>query len=32
MEESVRILITGSGVLGGAVLDFLTQSGRPYEL
>lgn len=27
-----RILIFGLGVLGGDVLDFLSQSGRPYEL
>lgn len=30
--ERTRILILGSGVLGGDVLDFLTQSGRPYEI
>lgn len=27
-----KILIVGHGVLGGAVLDFLSQSGRPYDL
>lgn len=30
--ERTRILILGSGVLGGDVLDFLTQSGQPYEI
>ncbi|MER8841343.1 hypothetical protein NKH86_21855 [Mesorhizobium sp. M0913] len=32
MQDRVNILIIGHGVLGGAVLDFLSQSGRPYDL
>ncbi|MER9281978.1 hypothetical protein [Mesorhizobium sp. M0522] len=32
MVERVKILIIGYGVLGGAVLDLLSQSGRPYDL
>ncbi|WP_246094057.1 MULTISPECIES: NAD-dependent epimerase/dehydratase family protein [Mesorhizobium] len=32
MNGRVKILIVGHGVLGGAVLDFLSQSGRPYDL
>ena len=31
-EKRAKILIIGHGVLGGAVLDFLAQSGRPYDL
>jgi hypothetical protein len=27
-----KILILGSGILGGAVLDFLAQSGQPYDI
>lgn len=30
--QKTKILIVGTGVLGGDVLDFLAQSGRPYEL
>ncbi|MER9801782.1 hypothetical protein NKJ36_32785 [Mesorhizobium sp. M0142] len=32
MLDRVNILIIGHGVLGGDVLDFLSQSGRPYDL
>ncbi|RWE79236.1 MAG: hypothetical protein EOS63_16185 [Mesorhizobium sp.] len=32
MHDRVNILIIGHGVLGGDVLDFLSQSGRPYDL
>ncbi|WP_192258037.1 hypothetical protein [Mesorhizobium caraganae] len=32
MQDRVNILIIGHGVLGGTVLDFLSQSGRPYDL
>ncbi|MER9121364.1 NAD-dependent epimerase/dehydratase family protein [Mesorhizobium sp. M0954] len=32
MQDRVNILIIGHGVLGRAVLDFLSQSGRPYDL
>ncbi|MER9176963.1 hypothetical protein NKH72_25800 [Mesorhizobium sp. M0955] len=32
MQERVKILIIGHGVLGGDVLDFLSQSGRNYDL
>jgi len=31
-QHRTKILILGHGVLGGAVLDFLSQSGKPYEL
>ena len=31
-SELKKILILGSGVLGGAVLDFLAQSGQPYDI
>lgn len=30
--EQTKILILGSGVLGGDVLDFLCQSGQPYTI
>ncbi|MEI8703004.1 hypothetical protein [Mesorhizobium sp. ISC15] len=32
MQDRVNILIIGHGVLGGAALDLLSQSGRPYDL
>ncbi|MER8766953.1 hypothetical protein [Mesorhizobium sp. M0968] len=32
MQGRVKIMIIGHGVLGGAVLDLLSQSGRPYDL
>lgn len=32
MQDRVKILILGHGVLGGAVLDFLSQSGQAYDL
>ena len=31
-QDRTKILILGHGVLGGAVLDFLSQSDRPYQL
>ena len=32
IDNPKRILILGAGVLGGSVLDFLSQTGRPYVL
>lgn len=32
MQGRVSILTIGHGVLGGDVIDFLSQSGRPYDL